>query len=751
MSEHMQGKSNRAGKATTMHRTIIETTLSKFVDLDDFTDECVSALAEAYFRADENKQPTFGMTDIAKIILQASYERPEILAAGGPGAEQMLDAFIKNHASETDEALEASPRIDRAVTGFIMNCHTAAAAMSEPVSLKDMADAFMIHVSETSAFSMIPAENFEEIPDELLHQQSADGEAPTVLEHDRKGPAYCQCLNETAIPAIARDREIDDLIHALTLRTKSSVCLVGPSGVGKSRIIEGLASRVRDGDVPVIAKYWKIWRLDLTALMGGTQMRGELEDRLSKLMKHFEKHKTDILLIEDYQPSLKPLFANPEIKVIITVSETEWRKQIIGDPSLARCFRRISIEEMSSGSTHQVLETVAAELSAHHGVAYSSDAINAAVAIPKRFIQRRPQPDIGIEVLDEAGARKAVTLAPGTGQNLNLPEVSENDIRRVVSSMTGIPIEKLGSSDKAFLADLPKRLASKVVGQDEAIARVCAAYKRARSGVIDRTGPEGNFLFIGPTGCGKTSLAQALATLSGRKLLRFDMSEYVEQHSVSRLIGAPPGYVGYDRGGLLTDAIEKHPNAILLLDEIEKAHSSIFALLLQVMDAGRITDSRGETVDFRNVLLIMSTNAGMEKFHNDRARVGFSQPSEPSEIEYDRNTINNTFAAEFRNRLDAEIFFNPIGLDIMPDVVRSALDEVRSRLTLEHISIDVNESAIGWLAKNGFDPRKGARPLKRLLNDLIVDEIAAHYIESGSDRFALKVFTEGNELKKEIL
>jgi len=531
-------------------------------------------------------------------------------------------------------------------------------------------------------------------------------------------------------PLIGRKNEIERAIHILLRRRKNNPVFVGEAGVGKTALAEGLALAIHDGRVPAVLKDVQIFALDMGALLAGTRFRGDFEQRLKAVIKAATGNRRIVLFIDeihtivgagsasgstmDASNLLKPALASGELRCIGSTTYQEYKRSFDRDKALARRFQRIDVAEPTPDEAVQILNGLKGYYEKHHNVRYTAAAIREAVELSARYINDRYLPDKAIDVMDEAGV--AAHLRAKDGETV---VVGARDSERTVARMAKIPERSVASSERSRLQNLEGELKQTVYGQDTAIEAVCRAIKLARSGLAHPDRPVGAFLFAGPTGVGKTEVARQLAKVMGVEFLRFDMSEYMERHTVSRLIGAPPGYVGFDQGGLLTDAVNKTPHCVLLLDEIEKAHPDIFNILLQVMDHATLTDNNGRKSDFRNVIIVMTTNAGAQELA--RAMIGFgSQISTGSP----RAVIDRMFAPEFRNRLSAIIEFAPLSPVIIERVVDKFLGELSDRLKTNKVELEVSAAAKKWLAEHGYDTRFGARPLNRLIENEIARVLA---------------------------
>ncbi|MEG2942184.1 MAG: ATP-dependent Clp protease ATP-binding subunit ClpA [Thermomonas sp.] len=546
---------------------------------------------------------------------------------------------------------------------------------------------------------------------------------------------FASNLNDLALagkidPLVGRSEEVERTIQVLCRRRKNNPLYVGEAGVGKTALAEGLAKRIVEGDVPEVLVEAVIYSLDLGALVAGTKYRGDFEKRLKGVLAALKKLPHAILFIDeihtiigagsasggtmDASNLIKPVLANGELRCIGSTTFQEYRGIFEKDRALARRFQKIDIVEPTVGEAIEILQGLKPKYEAHHGVSYADDAIKAAVDLSVKHIGDRLLPDKAIDVIDEAGARQR--LMP-MGARKSLIDVEE--IETIIAKMARIPAKQVSSSDKDVLKHLDRNLKMVIFGQDEAITSLTSAIKLARSGLGNPDKPIGNFLFAGPTGVGKTEVTKQLAMQLGIELVRFDMSEYMESHSVSRLIGAPPGYVGFDQGGLLTEKIVKTPHCVLLLDEIEKAHPDIFNILLQVMDRGVLTDTNGREANFRNVVLVMTTNAGASQAA--RRSIGFTKQDHSTDA---MEVIRRGFTPEFRNRLDAVVQFQALGFDHILRVVDKFLIELEVLLHEKQVTLSATPGARDWLAQHGFDPLMGARPMARLIQDRIKRPLA---------------------------
>ncbi|GGC46382.1 ATP-dependent Clp protease ATP-binding subunit ClpA [Siccirubricoccus deserti] len=546
---------------------------------------------------------------------------------------------------------------------------------------------------------------------------------------------YCVNLNKKAQagkidPLIGRDQEIERTIQILCRRTKNNPLYVGDPGVGKTAIAEGLAKRIIEGDVPEVLHKSTIYALDMGSLLAGTRYRGDFEERLKAVVNELEQQPGSILFIDeihtvigagatsggamDASNLLKPALAQGTLRCIGSTTYKEYRNYFEKDRALVRRFQKIDVNEPTIEDSVKILQGLKTNYEKHHKVRYTPEAIRAAVELSAKYIHDRKLPDKAIDVIDEVGASRM--LLP---ENKRRKTVTLKDVEEIVAKIARIPPKTVSNDDKETLKTLERDLKAMVFGQNKAIETLSAAIKLSRAGLRDAEKPIGNYLFSGPTGVGKTEVAKQLAKTLGIELIRFDMSEYMERHSVSRLIGAPPGYVGFDQGGLLTDAIDQHPHAVLLLDEIEKAHQDLYNILLQVMDHGKLTDHNGKTVDFRNVILIMTTNAGAADMA--KPAIGFGSAVRIGE---DTEAIQRMFTPEFRNRLDAVVPFSGLTPEIVGQVVEKFVMQLEAQLADRNVTIELSSAAKEWLAERGYDPLYGARPLARVIQEHVKKPLA---------------------------
>lgn len=660
-----------------------------------------------------------------------------------------LTEFIQEHISilpEENGETTASAGLQRVIQRAVMHvqasdqrevtgAHVLVAIFSEKHShavhyLKDMG------ISRLDVVSYIA---HGALSNENAGQESDTERSSIATEQPEKGSSPLQrfCINlsqrarEGKIdPLVGRAGELGRCVQILCRRRKNNPLLVGEAGVGKTAIVEGLALQIARNEAPEVIRQASIYSLDMGSLLAGTKYRGDFEERLKAILHALEREDQAILFIDeihtiigagaasggtmDASNLLKPALANGELRCIGSTTYQEFRNLFEKDRALARRFQKIDICEPTVEETSDILRGLKPRLEAHHGIRYSQAAIESAARLAKRHLSERYLPDSAIDVLDEAGS--AMRIRPEVKRR---KQINVHDIETMIASMARIPAQQVSAMDKKRLAHLDRDLKLTVYGQDRAIDQLASSIKMSRAGLAHPEKPIGSFLFAGPTGVGKTEVARQLARTMGVELIRFDMSEYMEPHTVSRLIGAPPGYVGFDQGGLLTEAISKNPHAVLLLDEVEKAHPDLFNLLLQIMDHGRLTDNNGRTADFRHIILIMTSNAGA--FEMQQNTVGFNPQPRRGE---DEKAIKRVFSPEFRNRLDDIITFAPLSQEVILHVVDKFLIELETLLQAKKVELEVSAKARQWLARKGHDPLMGARPMARLIQEKIKRPLA---------------------------
>jgi ATP-dependent Clp protease ATP-binding subunit ClpA len=628
-------------------------------------------------------------------------------------------------------------QVARAGRDEVSGAHVLIAMWDEP-------DSTAVHLLTREGVTRLDVMQF------LSHGVSTDGPLPAGSEPEwmdddedddgefgqQGGSAlqrFATLLNERAAegridPLIGREHEIGRILQVLCRRRKNNPLLVGDPGVGKTAIVEGLAWRIQQGDVPAALKETDIYALDLGALLAGTRYRGDFEERLKAVLRELEEHPKAILFIDeihmligagatqggtmDASNLLKPMLGSDRLRCIGSTTWDEFRQHFEKDRALTRRFQKLDVSEPSVEDTIQILQGLQPRYEEYHGVCFTDDAVRAAVELSARFLHDRKLPDKAIDLIDEAGA--TARLARGEEEPTEPTVVGRAAIEQILSSLAHIPPATVNADDREKLRSLEGELKARVFGQDSAIEQLTAAIKLGRAGLRDERKPIGSYLFTGPTGVGKTEVARSLAEVMGVELIRFDMSEYMERHTVSRLIGAPPGYVGFDQQGLLTESVNRTPHAVLLLDEIEKAHPDVFNLLLQIMDYGKLTDNNGKQADFRNVVLIMTSNVGASELA--RRKPGFGHEAVGEE---DERALKDTFTPEFRNRLDARISFAPLSLPVMEKIVERMVGELAGLLTKKGVTLELSDEARVYLAKKGLDPLNGARPLARIIQEEI--------------------------------
>ncbi|MHB1950865.1 MAG: ATP-dependent Clp protease ATP-binding subunit ClpA [Acidiferrobacteraceae bacterium] len=688
-------------------------------------------------------------------LLMALLDNPtaaRVLRACGGNIEELrrnLSAFLLENVptlnpgspAETQPTLGFQRVIQRAVLhvqGVGKKEVTGANVLVAMFSEKDSHAVYFLQKQNVSRFDIVNyiAHGISKVPGETP-EGSATEEQEEAQPAAERSPLdlFTINLNEMARqgridPLIGRDNELRRAIQILCRRRKNNPLFVGEAGVGKTAIAEGLAKKIVDGEVPEVLSASTLYSLDMGALLAGTKYRGDFEKRLKAVLTQLKRQDHAVLFIDeihtiigagaasggamDASNLLKPALASGDLKCIGSTTYQEYRGIFEKDRALARRFQKIDVVEPSLDDAVQILRGLKARFETHHGVKYTQQALRTAVELSSRYINDRHLPDKAIDVIDEAGA--SVHLMPS---NRRKKVIGVGDIEEIIARMARIPAKNVSHSDREALRTLERDLKLVVFGQDEAIDMLASSIKMARSGLRETEKPIGAYLFSGPTGVGKTEVTRQLAHVLGLQLIRFDMSEYMERHTVSRLIGAPPGYVGFDQGGLLTDQVSKHPHAVLLLDEIEKAHPDVFNLLLQVMDHGTLTDNNGRRADFRNVILVMTTNAGAEQAA--RASIGFTRQDHSDD---DLGVVRKMFSPEFRNRLDAIVRFRALDADTVRHVVDKFVLELEAKLEEKGVTIEVDDLARAWLARHGYEPAMGARPMARLIQDRIKKPLA---------------------------
>jgi ATP-dependent Clp protease ATP-binding subunit ClpA len=683
--------------------------------LDEFIDKTYDHLEE------DDIQPT--LTTMLQRVIQYAQ-----LHAQSSGQKEV----------DTGQMLAAVYHAEKSQAVFLLRSH----GVEKLDVLTYLSHGIPKHGPDETPAGMLPAAGEDDAP----VRNPLESFAVNLLERAKKGEID---------PLIGRTAELERTIQILCRRRKNNPLFVGEPGVGKTAIAEGLALKIHLGEIPMVLKNAEVWSLDMGSLLAGTKYRGEFEQRLKAVIAALTEKKDAILFIDeihtivgagavsggtmDASNMLKPAIASGKLRVIGSTTYGEYKQSFERDRALARRFQKIEVGEPSVEETIQILEGLKSYYEEHHGVTFTPEAIRLAAELSAKYIHDRHLPDKAIDVLDEAGARARMMRTPET---TGTEAIDIHEVETVVSRMAKIPPRTVAVREKDRLQALESELRGVIYGQDHAIKQVVSAIKLSRSGLGSAEKPIGSFLFSGPTGVGKTELARQLALSLGVEFIRFDMSEYMEPHTVSRLIGAPPGYVGFDQGGLLTDAVTKTPYAVLVLDEIEKAHPNLFSILLQVMDHATLTDNNGKKADFRNVILIMTTNAGGREMTD--ASPGFMNNAASG---HGRGIIERTFAPEFRNRLDAWIAFEPLAFETIEKVVDKFIAELRTQLAAKNVTLELREGGRAWLAKNGYDRSFGARPMARLISTKIkeplVDAVLFGKLAEGG---AVVVDAEAEEL-----
>ncbi len=708
----------------------------------------------AAFRAAYDKRHEFITVEHLLLCMLDNQSAVEVLQACGANIEQMRKE-LHEFLHETTPLIPVGVKRDTQPTlGFQRVLqraafHVQSAGKKEVtganilVAIFSEQDSQAVYLLSKQDISRLDVVNYishgisklQDESDGPMHGASAEGEEGDATPTSNPLEKFTANLNELAKqgkidPLIGRKDEVERTIQVLCRRRKNNPLLVGEAGVGKTAIAEGLAKKIVENEVPEILKGSVIYALDLGALVAGTKYRGDFEKRLKSLLAQLKKEPQSILFIDeihtiigagsasggvmDASNLIKPMLASGEMRCIGSTTYQEFRGVFEKDRALARRFQKIDIHEPSVDETYQILRGLKSRFEQHHDVKYSLSALRTAAELSNRYINDRHLPDKAIDVIDEAGACQRLMPVSRRKKLIGTLEIED-----IVAKIARIPPKTISTNDKDKLKDLEKHLKMLVFGQDEAISALSAAIKLSRAGLREVQKPIGSFLFAGPTGVGKTEVSRQLAKVLGIELIRFDMSEYMERHTVSRLIGAPPGYVGFDQGGLLTEAITKTPHAVLLLDEIEKAHPDVFNLLLQVMDHGTLTDNNGRKADFRNIVLIMTTNAGATEV--DRPSIGFTHQDHSTDA---MKAIERLFAPEFRNRLDGIIQFKSLNREIIRQVVDKFIFELESQVSEKRVSLALEHDAREWLAEHGCDPKMGARPMARVIQENIKKPLA---------------------------
>lgn len=709
------------------------------------------SLNMAFARAREHRHEFMTVEHLLLALLSnpSAREALEACSVDLVALRQELEAFIEQTtpvlpASEEERDTQPTLSFQRVLQRAVFHVQssgrnevTGANVLVAIFSEQESQAAYLLRKHEVSRLDVVNFISHGTRKDEPT-QSSDPGSQPNSEEQaggEERMENFTTNLNQLARvggidPLIGREKELERAIQVLCRRRKNNPLLVGESGVGKTAIAEGLAWRIVQGDVPEVRADCTIYSLDIGSLLAGTKYRGDFEKRFKALLKQLEQDTNSILFIDeihtiigagaasggqvDAANLIKPLLSSGKIRVIGSTTYQEFSNIFEKDRALARRFQKIDITEPSIEETVQIINGLKPKYEAHHDVRYTAKAVRAAVELAVKYINDRHLPDKAIDVIDEAGARARLMPVSKRKKTVNVA-----DIESVVARIARIPEKSVSQSDRDTLKNLGDRLKMLVFGQDKAIEALTEAIKMARAGLGHEHKPVGSFLFAGPTGVGKTEVTVQLSKALGIELLRFDMSEYMERHTVSRLIGAPPGYVGFDQGGLLTDAVIKHPHAVLLLDEIEKAHPDVFNILLQVMDNGTLTDNNGRKADFRNVVLVMTTNAGVRE--TERKSIGLIHQDNSTDA---MEEIKKIFTPEFRNRLDNIIWFDHLSTDVIHQVVDKFIVELQVQLDQKGVSLEVSQEARNWLAEKGYDRAMGARPMARVIQDNLKKPLA---------------------------
>ena len=701
-------------------------------------------------------------------LLLALIDNPsasEVLKACAANLDELrknLDQFVRDNTPTVGgtEEVDTQPTLgfQRVIQRAIMHVQSSGSGKKEVTGAnvlvaifgeKDSHAVYYLHQQGVTRLDVVNyiAHGIRKAEPPEAAKQASEQSPVEAEKEDAEGKAspleqYTQNLNQMARdgkidPLIGRDTEVERVIQVLCRRRKNNPLLVGEAGVGKTAIAEGLAWRITQNDVPEVLADAEVYALDMGALLAGTKYRGDFEQRLKAVIKQLKEQPGAVLFIDeihtligagaasggtlDASNLLKPALSSGQLKCIGATTFTEYRGIFEKDAALSRRFQKVEVAEPSVEQTIEILKGLKSRFEEHHSVKYALGALQAAAELSAKFINDRHLPDKAIDVIDEAGAAQRILPKSKQKKTITRAEVEE-----IVAKIARVPSTSVSNDDRSKLKTLDRDLKSVVFGQDNAIDALSAAIKMARSGLGKPDKPIGSFLFSGPTGVGKTEVAKQLAYILGIELIRFDMSEYMERHAVSRLIGAPPGYVGFDQGGLLTEAVSKKPHCVLLLDEIEKAHPDVFNILLQVMDHGTLTDNNGRKADFRNVLIIMTTNAGAETLQ--KSTIGFTNPRELGDEMAD---IKRMFTPEFRNRLDAIVGFKPLDEEVILRVVDKFLLQLESQLAEKKVEVTFTDALRRHLAKRGFDPLMGARPMQRLIQDTIRKALADELLFGG--------------------
>ena len=707
-------------------------------------------LNKAFIRAKEARHEFMTVEHLLLSLLENPSAQQALYSCGANivKLKQEINSFIEKTTPklpESDESKETQPTLgfqrvlQRAVFHVQSSGNTEVSGANVLVAIFSEQESQAVYVLRKSEITRLDIVNYISHGIVKNEEDQVDPSVSEESDGEEKGNAlslYAVNLNKMALknkidPLIGRDEELNRCIQVLCRRRKNNPLFVGEAGVGKTAIAEGLAYQVVKGMVPKVISDSVIYSLDLGSLLAGTKYRGDFEKRFKALLSYLNKDSHSVLFIDeihtiigagaasggmmDASNLLKPLLSSGSLRCIGATTYQEFQGVFEKDRALARRFQKIDVDEPSISDTIKILKGLKSKYEEHHNVKYTSMSLSAAARLSAKYLSERRLPDKAIDIIDEAGARASL-LSSSAKKRKNITEL---DIEKVISGVAKVPSKSISTSDLKALKNLDRDLKLVVFGQDEAIDNLVSAIRLSRSGLSDQSRPVGSFLFSGPTGVGKTEISTKLASALGIKLIRFDMSEYMESHTVSRLIGAPPGYVGYDQGGLLTDSVIKNPHSVVLLDEIEKAHSDVYNLLLQVMDYGFLTDNNGRKADFRNVVLIMTTNAGVSE--TDKSSIGFNLQDNTSD---GLAEIKKVFSPEFRNRLDSIIWFNKLSFDVVTKVVDKFITQLQAQLDEKQVVMNITKEAKLLIAQKGYDVVMGARPMSRVIQQDIKKPLA---------------------------
>jgi ATP-dependent Clp protease ATP-binding subunit ClpA len=744
------------------------------------TRELEETLSYAVDEAVKHKHEYVTLEHLLFALLEDTAAR-EILFNCGARIEELaksLEDYFANDLEKMSEGIQAMPELTSTFQSIIQYAILQAEGSGQRAvdggnilaALYQAEQSYAVYLLKQQGISRLDILNYiahgiSKVDNNLDFDSIEEGDAEEFAEErarpKRKKPleAFTEELVKRAReggidPIIGRQEEIERTIQVLCRRKKNNPLYVGEPGVGKTALAEGLALKIAEGDVPEVLKDAKVFQLDMGAVLAGTRYRGDFEQRFKAIINELKKHENSILFIDeihtivgagavsggamDASNILKPALAAGELRCIGSTTYSEYKAAFERDRALARRFQKIEIGEPTIDETYEILKGLKKFYEDHHKVKYSDESLKVASELAGKYINDRHLPDKAIDVIDEVGA--ATKLLP---EDKRPKQISVQMVENTIARMAKIPPKTVVADEKDRLKTLRGDLKSVIFGQDEAIDKIVDAIQISRAGLGHETKPVGSFLFSGPTGVGKTEVSKQLAEILGVEFLRYDMSEYAEPHTVSRLIGAPPGYVGFDQGGLLTDAIMRHPHSVLVLDEIEKAHPNLFNLLLQVMDSATLTDNNGKKADFRNVILIMTTNAGARELSS--GGVGFRNNADTKGNA--KGVIERTFTPEFRNRLDAWVPFKALDLDVIKLIVDKFIKELNGQLAEKRVLVQLDEAAREWLAKNGFDARYGARPMARLIHEKIKQPLAQEILFGKlTDGGSVSVTEKDNEL-----